>query len=777
MRASVFSRREILKSTGALVVSFSLFRSLPRAFAQAAAHIDPYDNPDYLDPSLLDSWLVIMQDGTIAVFTGKVDLGTGVETALAQIAAEELDVPFERIHMVMGDTARTVDQGRTAGSNTIPRAGLQLRQAAAAGRLQLLKLASVRLEAPLEKLIVTDGVVSVKENPPKKISYTEIIGGKHFDVKITTKGTQWALEVAPEVQPKNYKEYKIVGKSVPRVDLAAKLTGEFTYTSDFRVPGMLHGRVVRPSTVISTPSSVDESSIAHIPGIVKLVREGSFVGIVANTEWTAIQAAKVLKVTWSVPSTKMPTNREEVEAYIRNTKSFNDTVVVDKGNIDVALSEAAKTFEATYHWPFQNHGMMLPSCAVADVRGDKVTVWTGAQGPFTTRDRIADMLRVPKRNVDVIHIESSGCYGRLTTDDAAEDAALMSRAVGKPVRVQWMRADEHIWEPKGPQQLLMARAAVDARGTLTLWDFTGRTFPWTEAQGTPQLGERQIGQKNTAPYPAAPIGSGAAPQIYDIPNQRVTSSFVPWPQDNPTPLRTNPLRSPGEPAGWFASESFVDEIASALGVDPVQFRLGHLRSNQRAVELLESTVKEAKWRERPSPAPTLSGPKAVGRGVALISREDARLLAAGSTLVCAVAEVEVDRTNGRVIVKRVTVGHDCGLIINPDGLKFQIEANVIQGTSRALMEEVKFDASGVKSLDWGSYPVITFSNIPEVEIVLINRPEMPALGGGEAGICPIPAAIANAIFDAIGVRLREAPFTPQRVLKALNGSAFSARRA
>jgi nicotinate dehydrogenase subunit B len=769
METKVFSRRDILQGTGALVVSFSLFRPLPRAFAQATAHIDPYDNPDYLDPSLLDSWLAIMQDGTIAVFTGKVDLGTGVETALAQIVAEELDVPFERIHMVMGDTAKTVDQGRTAGSNTIPRAGLQLRQAAAAGRLQLLKLASVRLEAPLEKLTVTDGVVRVIENPAKKISYAEIIGGKRFDVKITAKGTQWALEVAPEVKPKNYKEYKIVGKSVPRVDLAPKLTGEFTYTSDFRVPGMLHGRVVRPSTVISTPSSVDEGSIAHIPGIVKVVREGSFVGIVAKTEWAAIQAAKVLKVTWSVPSTKMPANPGEVDAYIRNTKSFNDTVVVDKGNIDGAFSQAAKTFEATYHWPFQNHGMMLPSCAVADVRGDKATVWTGAQGPFTTRDRIADMLGVSKRNVDVIHIESSGCYGRLTTDDAAEDAALMSRAVGKPVRVQWMRADEHIWEPKGPQQLLMARAAVDAQGTLTVWEFTGRTFPWTEAQGTPQLGERQIGQKNTAPYPGAPIGSGAAPQMYDIPNQKVTSSFVPWPQDNPTPLRTNPLRSPGEPAGWFASESFVDEIASALGVDPVQFRMRHLRSNQRAVELLEATVKKTEWKERPSPAPTLSGPKAVGRGVALINR--------GNTLVCAVAEVEVDRTNGSVVVKRVTVGHDCGLIINPDGLKFQIEANVIQGTSRALMEEVKFDASGVTSLDWRSYPVITFRNVPNVEIVLINRPEMPALGAGEAGICPIPGAIANAIFDAIGVRLREAPFTPQRVLKALHGGAFSTQRA
>ena len=306
---------------------------------------------------------------------------------------------------------------------------------------------------------------------------------------------------------------------------------------------------------------------------------------------------------------------------------------------------------------------------------------------------------------------SSGCYGRLTTDDAAEDAVLMSRAVGKPVRVQWMRADEHVWEPKGPQQLMMVRGAIDDQGKITAWDFKGRTFPWTEAQGTPQLGERQIGQKNTAPYPGSPTGAGAVAQLYDIPNQKVGASYVPWPQDDPTPLRTNPLRSPGEPAGWFASESFVDEIAAALGVDAFQFRVRQLTGNQRAAgSCCSSTVQQAGWKERPSPSPASGQPKAAGRGVALIAR--------GNTLVAAVAEVEVDRSTGNVAVKRITVGHDCGLIINPDGLKFQIEANAIQGVSRAVMEEVKFDETGVKSVDWRSYPVITFRNVPEVDIVL-----------------------------------------------------------
>ncbi|MBZ5659711.1 MAG: molybdopterin-dependent oxidoreductase [Acidobacteriia bacterium] len=771
MKTHSISRRELLKNSGALVVTFGLFGPSARALAQQVAGLpippgsDPYNNPDYLDPTSLDSWLAVMQDGSVTVFTGKVDLGTGVETALAQIAADELDVRFDQIHMAMGDTAKTVDQGRTAGSNTIMRAGPQLRHAAAAGRAELLKLAAARLEAPSEQLVVVEGVVSVGGSPARKVSYGELLGGKRFNLKVTAKGIQAGLDLAPEARVKNYKEYKVVGKPVPRVDLLPKLTAEFQYTPDFHLPGMLHGRVVRPATVLSKPASVDESSIHGIPGMVKVVQDGSFVGVVAETEWAAIQAARALKVTWSAPAAKMPATVGEVDAYLTNTKSFVDTVIADKGNADAAISTASRTFEATYHWPFQNHGMMGPSCAVADCRGDKVTIWTGSQGPFTTRDRVASMLGVPKRNVEVNFVEGSGCYGRLTSDDAAEDAVLMSRAVGKPVRVQWMRADEHVWEPKGPQQLMTARAAVDAQGHITAWDFIGRTFPWTEAQGTPQLGERQIGQKSTAPLPGNPVGGGAIEQIYDFDSQKVVGSYVDWPQDEPTPLRTNPLRSPGEPAGFFASESFVDEIAAALRVDAVQFRLQHLTSNPRAAEVLLAAAKQAGWKEHSSTTETAIGPKASGRGVALAIR--------GGTLIAAVAEVEVDRTTGSVTVKRMTIAHDCGLIINPDGLKFQIEGNVIQGTSRALMEEVKFDAAGVKSLDWNSYPVIRFKDVPEVDIVLINRPENPALGAGEPSIVPIPGAIANAIFDAVGVRLREVPFTPQRLLKALNAKGSS----
>ena len=764
MKIQPMSRRELLKDTGALVVRFSILGCASRALAQqlpAPPGSDPYNNPDYLDPTSLDSWLAIMQDGSVTAFTGKVDLGTGVETALAQIVAEELDIRFERVHMIMGDTAKTVDQGRTAGSQTITRAGTQIRQATAAARQELLRMASARLDAPVERLVVSDGLISVTDNPANKISYGELIGGKRFNLKITATGMQQAMEVAPEVRAKNYKDYKIVGESIRRVDLPAKLTGEFIYTPDIRVPGMLHGRVVRPAAVISKPASVDESSIKDIPGIAQVVLEGTFVGVVAETEWAAIRAARELKVTWSEPAAKLPANPEEIDQYLRVTKSFKDQLATQRGNVESAFARASKTLEATYHWPFQLHGMLGPSCAVADFRGDRVTIWTGAQGPFTTRDRVASLLGFPKRNVEVIFVESAGCYGRLTSDDAAEDAALMSRAVGKPVRVQWMRADEHGWEPKGPQQLINVRAALDAQGKIIGWEYISRTFPWTEAQGTPQLGERQLGQKSTAPLPGNPVGSGAGSQTYDFENQNVMGMYMPWPQDSPTPLRTNPLRSPGEPGGIFAGECFIDEVAAELRVDPVQFRLRYLTSsgNKRAAEALLAAAEKAGWRERWSPAPVSSGPKVAGRGIAVSTRQ--------GTIVAVVAEVEVDKPTGQVSVKRVVVAHDCGLIVNPDGLKFQIDGNVIQGVSRTLMEEVQFDTSGQKNLDWRSYPVITFSKVPDIETVLINRPELPYTGAGEPSIVPVPAAIGNAVFDAIGVRLRRVPLTPDQLLKAM----------
>lgn len=752
MQTNPISRREFVKATGALLVSFSWFGEASRLLGQSESFFagDP-------EATALDSWLSIAPDGTVTVFTSKVDLGTGVVTALSQIVAEELDVPFHQIHMETGDTSNTIDQAATVGSRTIERGGPQLRQAAAAARQQLLKLASASLEAPPGALVVNNGVVSVAGSPLKKISYGNLIGGRHFNVKIVATGAGWDMVVAPEVKAKDHKDYKIVGTSVPRVELPPKFTGEFVYTPDVRVPGMLHGRVVRPAVVNSKPVSVDQSSIAQIAGVVKVVQEGSFLGVVATTEWSAIQAARALQVTWSTPGTKLPADREELYAYLKNTKSFRDRPVANKGNLETALAQASRTFEATYRWPFQLHGMIGPSCAVADVSGDKVTIWAGSQGTFNTRKQVAEMLNLPEKNVRVIYRESAGCYGRLSPDDVPQDAALMSRAVGKPVRVQWSREDEHGWEPKGPAQLMTAKAGVDAQGNLIAWDYMDRSFPWTTT-GMVLLASRQIGMKPKAQ--GNPNGTDGGGEIYAVDNQRVVASAIPWVHEDPTPLRTSNLRAPGDLARVFASESFVDEIASGLGVDPVKFRLKYLAGNQRATDVLVAATEKAGWKQRPSPAPNSSGSLALGRGVAVANRSN--------TITSAVAEVEVDRRTGKVIVKRVTLAHDCGLVVNPDGLTNQIEGNVIQGVSRTLLEEVKFDASGVKNLDWATYPVIRYREVPDVSVVLINRKEMQPLGGGEPSIVPVPAAIANAVFDAIGVRLREIPLTPERVLSALN---------
>src|ERR1700738_2953867 len=372
METKTISRRDLLKSTGILVVSFSFFGPVARVLAQGDGL-----SVDGMDPTVLDSWIAIAKDGTVTVFTGKVELGTGVVTALAQIVAEELDVRFDKVYLDSGDTDKAVDQGVTAAARTIERGGPQLRQATAAARQELLKLASAKLDSPVDKLTVTDGVVSVVGNPSRKISYGDLLGGKRFNVKITASGTGWDMKVAPQIPAKNPKDYKIVGKSIPRVDLPQKFTGEFVYSQDVSVPGMLHGRAIRPATSLSMPSDVDESSIKNIPGVVKVVREGGFVGVVAETEWAAIQAARTLKVTWSEPTLKMPSGSDEVFDYLKTTKSFKENIVTNRGNLDAAFSQAHKVFEATYYWPFQLHAMMGPPCAVAAVRGDSVTMRRG----------------------------------------------------------------------------------------------------------------------------------------------------------------------------------------------------------------------------------------------------------------------------------------------------------------------------------------------------------------------------------------------------------------
>lgn len=756
MKSMDITRRQFLKGTGALIISFNLLPPAGKVYAQFA-RLPSGD----IDPTSLDSWLVITPDGFVTFYTSKVELGTGTITALAQIVAEELDVPFDKIKMDSGDTSRTIEQGSTVGSRTIERAGPQIRQAAAAARQELLKLAAARLNAPVDKLAVTDGVVAVAADPAKKVSYGQLIGGKKFNTKITASGTGWDMKVAPEVKAKNPKDYKIVGRSVRRVELPAKVTGEHDYIHDVRIPGMLHARVVRPPVINTEPVSIDRESIKGIPGVFMIVREGKFVGVVAKTEWAAIKAAQALKVTWSKPTSKVPGTPEEVFAYLKNTKPARTLKPVDKGDPANALSQAKKNYQATYRWPFQMHGMIGPSCAIADVKGDKATIWSGPQGPFRTRGAVAKLLNIPEQNVRIIYHEASGSYGRMSTDDGAEDAALLSRAAGAPVRVQWSRQDEHGWEPKGPAQLDEAKAAVDGDGKLLAWDFVDYGQPWTASGGTPLLASLQIGIQPT--NPGGPNGTQSSGEIYPVPNQRIVAHLVNWHFPEPIPLRTSNLRAPGDIARCFASESLIDEIAADLKIDPLEFRLRSLSGNKRGIDCLQAAADKAGWQKRPSPAPAAAGNIAKGRGIALTQR--------ANTYVATVAEVEVNKTTGQVAVKRIVCSHDCGLMINPDGVKNQVEGNVIQGVSRALLEEVTFNANGVTSLDWATYPILRFPDVPDLDVVLINRPEMQPLGAGEGATIPPAAAIANAIFDAVGVRLREGPFTPKRVLAAMQKKA------
>ncbi len=690
----------------------------------------------------LDDWLRIEPDGTVTAFSGKVELGTGTRTALAQIVAEELDVPFERVHMVMGDTARTPDEGITAGSMTINQGGSALRRAAAEARRALLEMASERLDAELSELAIKDGVISVARRPERTVTYAELMGGKQFNRRVTGN--------APLKSPK---DYRLVGLSVPRVDIPQKFTGQQSFIQDLKVPGMLHARLVRPPASSAKLVSVDESSVKDVPGLVKVVQRGNFVGVIAEREEQAILAALQLKVNWSETESMPP--MKDLFAHLRSQPT-QDTVIVDQGDAEAVIARSPRQVRAEYHQPYHSHASIGPSCAVADVTSDQITVWCSTTGPYMLRGVLAEMAGLPPEKVRVIHQEGAGSYGQNGADDAAADAVVLSQAVGKPVRLQWSRQDEFVWEPKAPAMVMEVRAGLDEQGSVTAWDYQ----VWSPSHiARPRAGGQVIAAQLLAgqPAPAGRFSLGAernAPTNYTFPCQRVTVHFLPT-----SPLRSSAMRSLGGAENTFANESFIDELAAAASVDALEYRLRYL-DDPRAQEVLHAAAEKAGWEARPSPRPGKNDPME-GRGVAFARYEN------DEALVACIAQVQVDPTSGVVNVKRIVVAHDCGLIINPNGLKNQIEGNVIQSLSRALKEEVQFDEYRVRSVDWESYPILKFSEVPEVEIVLINRLDQPALGAGEPSTVTTAAAVANAIFDAAGVRLRQVPFTPARVRAGL----------
>jgi len=732
MNQMILERRQFLKGSGALFIAFTIADVIP-----AEAQTAPQKS---LAADAVDSYLVVERDGRVTLYAGKVDIGTGARVAYRQIVAEELDIPIERIAMIDGDTALCPDQGGTGGSTGIVNGGMQIRQAAASARQALLVMAGMRLNAPSTELAVADGVVRARDG--RTVAYGDLVGGGHFDVKLD-----------PKAPLKDPGQYKYVGQPVQRPDLPAKMTGRHTYVHDFRLPNMLHARVVRPAAIGATLAEVDERSIANIPGA-RVVRINNFLAVVAEREWNAVRAAKALRVRWTGGG-GLP-GSEGVHAAVRAAEVARNEDLIKKGDSAGTLRGAARKFAATYEWPAQSHASMGPSCALADYKPDSLTVWSSSQGTHGLRRIIGRELNIPVEQIRVIYMDGSGSYGTNGSDDVAADAVLISRAVGRPVRVQWMREDEHGFDPKGPPQLLDVRAALDASGNIAAWE----TEAWLP-ENTPNFRSRPMLAFLAAGIPQ-PVGQsvaqvqGNAYPSYDLPNITATVHWL-----KSTPLRPSNLRAPGKPGNVFAVESFIDELAAAANRDALEFRLAHLKDDF-GLGLLKRVADRMNWKSRPSPnRDNRNGAVLLGRSITYVwyKHMDNRM-ALG-------LEVSVERATGKVRVTRVVAAVESGLMINPDGVKNQVEGNIVQAVSRTLLEEVTFDQSGVTSVDWRSYPILTFPDVPVVEVELIGTPRDKPLGAGEAASAPVPAAIANAVFDATGARIRRVPLTPARVRGAL----------
>ena len=726
------TRREFLQGTGILVVSFSLSGFVKTAAAESAPKTVALDE--------VDAYLAIDAAGSVTLYSGKVELGTGVSTALKQILAEELDVPLARVALIEGDTAVTPAQGKTWGSLTIQAGGVQIRQAAATARQALLQQAAKRLGVAPADLTIDDGVMRAPGGRAQ-LTYGDLIGGKNFSLKLDKQ--------APLKPPA---AYKIVGKPIPRDDIAPKVNGQFIYVQDVTLPGMLHARVIRPAAIGATLQSVDESSIKDIPGVVKVVRQNNFLAVVAESEWSAIRAARQLNASWSewhgLPE------QDKLWEYVRATKINKHDLTSNVGDAQQALPQAARRISATYSFAINSHASMGPSCAVADFKDGKLTCWSATQAPHDLRSQIANMLSMKDSDVHVIYVEGSGCYGRNGHEDAAGDAALLARTMARPVRVQWMREEENGWDPKGPPTLMDLEAGLDDKGQVVAWS-SQLYVPEGGGGNVKLLAAEAAGLPcEKGMFPGNIINNSAIP--YTFPNVHTVAHRL-----AETPFRPSWIRAPGRMQNTFCNEAFLDELAVVAGADPFEFRLRYLSNDPRGTELLNRLLQFSRWQGRSS-GKSATGDVATGRGVTYVKYELSR------TYVGAVADVEVNRNTGAIRVKRVAVVQDCGQVINPDGVRNQIEGNVVQTVSRTLMEEVTFDRSRITSLDWGSYPILKFPAVPEVDIELIDRPTEKPWGVGEPAASVVPSAISNAVFDATGVRLRAVPFTPAKVRAALH---------
>ncbi len=780
------SRRDFLKTAGVMMIGFGTTATTGKA--QSA--INPSGN---VDVTQVDNWVAIGADESITVLAGKCDFGQGLRTIQLQLAAEELSVPMDRITLVLCRTGVTPNQGYTAGSFSTwtQFGGGGLRVALDTARDALFQLASQYLDADVSQLIVQDGVFSVKGGDPTyTVSYGQLVEGQRFN-----------LTVNPKAVPNDPSTWKILGKPIPRVDIPAKVKGTFQYVHKVRIPGMLHGKVVRPAFLGAHIQSINKSAVSGLPGNPQVVQVNDFVGVVADTEWHALKAAKVLAgaITWSAGDT-LPA-QANLYTYMTHQPS-RDAFAVNTGDVDKVMSTAAKTLAAQYLYPFQMHGSLASSCAVADVRGGTgktatVKAWSATQSVYDVRNYLSTLLSIPTANIEVIQVEGSGCYGGNGNDPVTFDAALLSQAVGKPVRLQYTRQDEMTGgEHYGHPMVSNQKVGLDASGTIIAWDnetvlmvhgegpLAGFTFGGAPGPGNfipGALAGFPTGKVVPTTTPANPFGgpfwnfgnsvppystgsiNGVSLGTGTVASQRSLTRLV------ESQLWTSYLRSPDHIQNTWSNESFMDEIAASLKQDPVLYRLRHL-TDQRLIGVLNAVTQKAGWDTRPSPRPGNPHSAAVkGRGVSCV-------LYSGFDGYCAVvAEVSVNQDTGVITLTKVTAGLDTGPVVNPDGLRNQMEGQVLQGMSRALLEEVKFSNLGpggvgggtVTTNDWDTYTVLEFGdNIPEIDTVLINNLKVPPTGAGETIITLVGSAIGNAVYDATGVRLRQIPMTPASFLAA-----------
>ena len=736
----ILDRRRVLAGGGALIVSFSM----PSAFGQDQTAPVPAPKPpgSLAKTPFLDSWIRIDADGGITVFTGKAEIGQGFKTAFQQIAAEELDVPFESLKIVTADTQRTANEGYTSGSNSMKESGTAIQNAAAQVRELLIAEAARRLELSAENLRTGNGAVMSPDG--RRLGYGDLVAAEMLHV-----------QAQPKTNLKDPATYRVMGQSVPRVDIPAKVTGGAAYVQDMRLPGMVHARVVRPPSYGAQLTECDTSAVERLPGVLKVVRSGNFLAVVARKEFQAIKAmgALLLAAKWK-ETPGLP--KQDALPHMLASLPSQDSVILERSDPSAV---GRRTFEATYTRPYQSHGSIGPSCAIAQSVNDVMTVWTHTQGVYPDRQGIAEMLRVPPASVRLIHVEGSGCYGHNGADDAAADAALIARELpGMPVRVQWMREQEHGWEPFGPAMVTKLKASLDASGAISAWNFE----VWSNTQSMrpggagSMLAAQHMAQPFAVPEPKPiplPEGGGDrnAIPIYNFPNARVVHHFIPS-----MPVRISAMRALGAYHNVFSIESFMDELAGIAGADPVEFRLKHL-DDPRGRAVIEKAAEGFGWRKGEGAPPER------GFGFAFARYKN---LAA----YCAVAtEVEVNRETGRPRLTRAVAAVDSGQVVNPDGLTNQIEGAILQSASWTLYEAVTFDDTRITSIDWQTYPILRFSAVPEkIEVHIINRPGLPFLGSGETGQGPAAASIANAIANATGKRLRDLPLTRKKIKDAID---------